>query len=424
MAQVVYKVRRMRSAIEPNGSHGVELTLGANFIDCQAREDSYKVTLGNPKESPILLQQHQDGTSSMVFMPRSAEVNFSTNLRALPARAGSATTVTNVPDGNLWGVGMGGEFLGTGTTIASTSTVTVLNVTSAAGLIAGGAIMCATGAGGATECREIKSIATNAVTLKLALSSIPANGSIVYAAATYYMDATNGGLVRSLQWALEGATAADKWLIKGCQLASAMKLNLAPGTIPKVDWSWKGTEFLLADGTNTPFLTSLMNLSATPITDQVFPDTGINAVMDSELRVAALGVNTLAGTLVDAQQISLEPHIKYGPHTTPAGQNTVKQWVRLKETPAFTGNFALPYEDTTWRTRFRAESQFSLFYQIGSSVLGGAVMISVPRIELNDFQMEEVDELASQRVSFFGMLDNQTGASTNLGVSCWRIHKF
>jgi hypothetical protein len=413
----------MRSAVEPNGAHGVELAIGG-FVDCQAREDSYKVVLNSPKESPILLQQHPDGASSEVFLPRSAELSFSTNLRACPARAGNATLISNVPDANLWGVGMGGEFLGTGTTIASTSTVTVLNVTNAAGLTAGGAIACATGAGGALECREIKTVVSNAVTLKLALSAIPANGSIVYAAATYYLDATSGATVKSLQWAVEGAGTADKWLIKGNQLAAPMKLNLAPGTIPKVDWQWKGTEHLLADGTNVPFLTSLMNLAGTPITDQVFADTGINAVMDSELRVAALGVSTLAGTLVDAQQINLEPHIKYGPHTTPAGQNTVKQWVRLREAPVMTGNFALPYEDTSWRTRRNAESQFSLFYQIGSSVTGGAVMISVPRIELDDFQLEEVDELSSQRVSFFGMLDNQTGGTSNLAVSVFRIHKF
>lgn len=425
MAQVVYKVRRIRAAIEPNGAHGTELSIG-NFVDIQAREDSYKVTLDRPMESPLLLQQHLDGYPSKVFLPRKAGVEFSTNLRALPSRAASGITITaaTVPDAPLWGAGLGGEFLGTGTTIASTSTVTALNVSSAAGLREGGALACATGPGGALEVREIKTIATNVVTLKLALSGIPATSSIVYAAATYYLDATDGGLVRSIQMAIEGQTAADRWLLKGGQLAAAPKLSLAPGTVPKVDWSTKHTEWVLANGTNTAGFTALMNLAATPISDQSYADTGINAVMDSEFRIMQHGVSTLSGTLIDAQQINITPQLKYGPHTTPAGQNTVKQWVRLRnDGPACVGDFALPYEDTTWRDKRDAETDFALFYQIGSSVANGAVLVSVPRVSFDDWKLEEVDEISGQRIPFYAKLDNQTTAnSSNLQKSAFRFH--
>lgn len=428
MTQVVYRIRRGRCAIEPNGSHGVEIGGGsvASFTDIQFREDSFKFLPERPMETPMLIQQHIFGYPSKVFMPRKATVDISTNLRAAPARAGNATLMSNVPDANMWAVGFGGEFLGTGTTIASTSTVTVLNVTSAAGLREGSAIGCATGAGGALECREIKTIASNVVTLKLALSSVPTNGSQVYAAATYFLGATDGGNVRSLQWALEGATAADKWLVKGGQLNSPPKFTLAPGTIPKIDWSWKHAEWLRADGNNVTGFSSLVNLTGTAISDQAYLDTGINAVMDSELRIHTHGNSALAGTLVQAQQINIAPNIQYGPHTSPSGLNTVFQWVPLRPSgPACTGDIALPLEDTTWKDFRDNETQRALFYQIGSSVVNGAVLVSVPRIAFDGFALEEIDGISGQKIPFYAMLDNQTtGNTTDHARSVVRVHIF
>ena len=109
-------------------------------------------------------------------MPRRASMSCQLNLRGLTARGSGALTSANmVPAGrSFFEIAMGGATYGTGTTIATTSTITVLNLTSASGFAEGGALVCATGPGGSLECREIKTIATNVVTLKLALSSIPA----------------------------------------------------------------------------------------------------------------------------------------------------------------------------------------------------------------------------------------------------------
>lgn len=419
MTVYIERAKRIRHYIEGNGGFCSEFAIGG-FTDVQAREDSVKLMLNRPMETPMLLQQHVDGYPSKVFLPKTAELDLATNLRALPARGTGLVSVSTVPDRYMLLAAFGGEFIGTGTTIASTSTTTVLNVTSAAGLREGSALACATGAGGALECREIKQITSNAVTLKSALSNAPGNGSTVYAPYTVYLDNTDGSLNQSLQVAYEGLNQYDKWLLKGGAPKASPKFEFAPGTVPKITWSWQFADWKLADGNET-----VMNLSSTPITDQAYSDVGINAVMDSEFR-QQLPTGALTGTLIDASSITIQPNIKYGPIKTPAGTNTVKQWVRLRDGgPPVTGSFKIPYEDTSWRSQRDTEAAMGFSYQIGSSVSGGAVYVTAPRVGLDDFQREEVDGIAGQNVSFYGRLDINTASNnSNLTKSAFRIHLF
>lgn len=419
MTVYIERAKRIRHFVEPNGSFCAEQTLGS-FTDVQAREDSVKLTLERPMETPMLLQQHIDGYPSKVFLPKSATLDLATNLRALPARGSGLVSVSTVPDRFMLLAAFGGEFIGQGTTILSTSTTTVLNTVSAAGLREGSAIACATGAGGALECREIKQISTNAVTVKSAFSSIPANGSVVYAPYTVYLDNTDGSLNQSLQVAIEGLNSVDKWLLKGGAPKASPKFEFAPGSVPKITWSWQFADWKLADGTETT-----MNLSSTPISDQAYSDVGINAVMDSEFRTLSPS-GVLAGTLIDASSITMQPNIKYGPIKTPAGTNTIKQWVRLRDGgPPVTGDFKIPYEDASWRASRDTEADAGFAYQIGSSVANGAVYVTAPRVGLDNFQREEVDGIAGQTISFYGKLDNKTNTnSNNLQRSAFRIHLF
>jgi hypothetical protein len=422
MAQVVDRVRRIRIAREPAGAFGTEISLGS-FRDLPAREDSIKLLMPDPTESPMIVQQHLYGYPSKVLMPKlGSGIDFATNVSALVSRAGDATSAvsTLLPDSLVWAVAFGGEFEGTGTTIATTSTTTVLNVTSATGLREGGALACATGPGGALECRTIKTISTNTVTLKLALSSIPANGSIVYAPYTVYLNALDGSQQTSLQAAVEGIGTGDRWLFKGGQLKSAPTLELQPATIPKFTTSWNFAGWYKADGTHTT-----MNLNSA-LADQDYASTGINSVMDSEFRIWAHGSTTLANTFVHAPSLSIAPQVKYGPHKTPGGFNTIKQWVMLKpDGPPVTGEFKLPYEGTTWIDLLEARTDLQLTFQIGSTVAGGAVLFDVPRMSLDDFGRDELDGLAGQTIKWYGRLDNQTTtSSTNLQKTAFRVHFF
>lgn len=422
MAQESYKLRRVRAAVEPNGAHGTEISIGS-FIDIAFREDSWKKTLGKPMETPMLIQQHLHGYPEKVFGPRSWDASVSVNMRAAPAVAGNAVIMANVPDAPLLEVCLGGVFLGTGTTIASTSTTTVLNLTNAAGLREGCAIGLNTGAGGAFEARVIKTIATNVVTLHLALSSVPSNGSTVYASATYFLGATNGGNIKSLQLTDEGAPDADRWLMRGGQIKSPPKFTVTPGKISTIGFELHGTEFNRADGTNGV----TMNLTGVALANQNYTSGGINVAMDSELRIHQVGVSTLAGTLIQAQEIEITPNIKVVPHTTIAGLNTVFQWVPARpDGPACTIGFALPYDASTWRTLRDNKTQMRMTCQLGSSTTTGAVLLDVPRLGFDDFQLEEVGEISGQRIKGYGFLDNTGtgGGTTDLGVSVFRYNVF
>lgn len=422
MAQVVDRIRRIRVAEEPAGAFGTEISIGS-FLDLPAREDSVKLLMPDPTESPMLQQQHLYGYPSKVLMPKlGSGIDLATNVQALVSRAGSTVQAvgTLLPDATLWRVGFGGSFASTGTTIASTSTTTVLNVTSAAGLREGGALACATGAGGALECRVIKTIASNVVTLKLALSSIPANASVVYAPYTVYLNALDGSQQTFLQAAVEGIGTTDRWLFRGGGLKAAPTFDLTPATIPKVSWSWQFGDWDKADGTHTT-----MNLNSA-LADQDYSSNGINSVMDSEFRIWANGTSVLAGSFIDAPSLTIAPQQKYGPHKTPGGLNTVKQWVMLKpDGPPVTGEFTLPYESAAWIDALEARTEYNMSYQIGTSVAAGAVLFDMPRISLEDFGREEIDGLAGQRLKWYGRLDNQTSSSsTNLQKTAFRVHFF
>lgn len=424
MTQSVQTIGRVRVAVEANGAFATELAYPGNFGDLPVIEGSGKLTMERPYETPKLLQQHIDGYPAKVPMPRRGRFDFSMNLRGTAARGTAALLAADTAAGGgaLFGTAFGAANYGTGTTIAtSNSTLTVLNITSGAGMVEGGAIAIATGAGGALECREIKTVTGSVITLKLELSSIPLVGMPVYAAATYSLGNLDGSTVVYLQSLIEGYDALDRWLLKGGQLAAPPKFNIQPGTIPTVDWSFMFADHAQADGVET-----VMNPSGTALGDQNYPNTAINAVMDSELRVAPHAASTLPNTLVHAAEINIVPNIAYEPHTTPAGVNNIKQWVRSRPNgPAVTGDFLLPYETNIWRQARNDETPMGLYYQIGSSVVGGGFMISVPHIVIDNFQRETVGGLAGQRVSFYARLDQTTSGNLSaLAKSVLRLHMF
>src|SRR3990172_1367508 len=312
--QVVENVRRARWAVEPNGSFATEIAIGS-FVDSRMTEDSLKLELMNPLETPGILQPHLDGYPSKVFMPKSAKAGFACNL-AGQNRSVTGANSTTPNDSIPLIVVFGAESRGAGTTINDAgATTTVFIVASASGLSQGGAIALATGTGGAMECREIKTISSNTVTLKLALSSAPANGSQVYGCWTYYLAAIDGGTAVSVQLACEGQDDNDRWLLKGGQIASAPKLDVAPGTIPKLTWDFLFADWKYADGVNTT-----MNLTSSALSDQNLSDSGIVSVLDSEFRIAPHSSSALANTLIHAPQITITPQLQYGPHKTPAGK--------------------------------------------------------------------------------------------------------
>jgi hypothetical protein len=416
----VQNVGRTRHLFEANGSFAVEQSVGS-FAECALVEGTSTVVMDRPFETPKLLQQYLHGYPSKVPMPKRASYSFSTNMRGALARSAASTTPTSasVEDFNLFTVVFGGGVQhGTGTTVATTSSTTVVNATSAAGFLAGGAIVCATGTGGALECREIKSISSNAITLKRAFTNAPANGSVIYACSTFYLNALDGGSILSLQTIVEGLGTIDRWLLLGGHISAPPVFKLAPGTIPTVDWAFQYANHLRADGSETT-----MNLNSA-LSDQAYADTSINAVMDSEFCLTAHAGTT--GTVIHASEINIVPNLAVEPHTTPGGTNNIKQWVPSRvDGPPVTANFLDPYEAVTWRTARDAETAYALSYQVGASLTGGGFMISVPFVTVDNFQREAVGGLAGERVSLYARQDTQTSANTSAQAkSPFRVHFF
>ena len=153
---------------------------------------------------------------------------------------------------SLLGDCMGGSRSGDGTTIASTSTTTVLECTHTSGLAAGGACLVEdAGGSGINQIGLIESISGTSVTLKNALSNAPSTGKVVWGAYTSYVDpsATDTWQFRAL-----GDAAADIWLllgvIGGFGLANLLQINeLARINFDLFCTSWEKDVATLDSGT-------------------------------------------------------------------------------------------------------------------------------------------------------------------------------
>ncbi len=418
MTIYVHNVGRVRSIIEANGSFCTEGSIGS-FDDLPVVEGTTKVVMDRPQETPALLQQNIHGYPTKIHMPRRGKFDFSLNLRGLSSRAtGAATGLAALFGNTVYSAAFGGTYVGTGTTITTGATTTVLPLTSAAGMREGGALVCATGSGGALECREIKTISSNTVTLKAALSGAPSNGSTVYGAITYYLGNQDGSTVTSLQMAVEGQNNVDRWLLKGGQIASPPTFELKPGTIPRSTWSLQFADHKLADGSETS-----MNLTSSAISDGNYTSNGINAVMDSEFRVRQNGTST--ATLYHPSEIVISPNVAYVPQMTPGGTNNIKQWVPVHtDGPACTLEFVLPHEDNIWRSARDNGTVYGVAYQIGSGTTNGGFMMTMYGV-IDDVQREDVGGIAGQRVKMYARLDAETTTNSDgIQKSPFRIHVF
>ncbi len=417
MALVVQDVARIRGYTEPNGSFATEGSIGS-FYDVPAIEGTVKVTLNDPTETPGLIQQHIDGYPSKVRLPRTATADFALNLTGLNARATGLAVANTLT--NLCEIAFGGVFLGTGMlTNGGSETGTTLIVAATTALREGGAVAIVND--GFLEMREIRNLSSTNISAKLDWSSGPDTGTQIYACATTYLGNVDGSTVQSLQLAVEGLDNNDRWLLRGGQVSTAPTFELTPGGIPRINFSWKFVDWDYADGVNTT-----MNLTSAALADQNYADTSIISIVDSELRMPTVGTSTLSdASLLHAPTVTIQPNITYTAHKTPAGVNTVKQWVRTRSAPVVTGDVVVPFEDQTYFTMFTSEDNKALFFQIGSTVTKGGVLISVPNIHLDNVQREGMDGIAGQRFSFVAGVDRATDNNSSIiERSPFRIHQF
>ncbi len=404
----------IRFEVEPYGSFAVEGTIG-NFKDIPFIEGTASLTLSQDMESPGHAQQYIDGHPARINLPKRAQLDFSIPLSTLDTKPTGQAVQGGL--GELLKVAMGGEWLGTGTTVNDAgATTTDFDLTSVAGVAETTAIGLATGSNSELEVREIKTESGSNVALKHALTNAPANAATVWAAATYYLTGIDGSETLSGQFAVEGTYTEDSWLLSGGQVNS-MRIELPIGGLPRVVFSWRFADWDLADGTNTT-----MDLTAASIVGATYVNTKSIVLADSEFRIGTVGTNTI-GTLYHPSEITFEPNLVYVEQMTPAGTNTVKQYIRLHQPPVIAGSFVLPYEAATFRTSKDASTAHSLTLQIGTSSTDGAIYLTASNVQIVDVQPMDAGGIRSQRVSWVGRHDTDFSDSTSAFVrSAFRIH--
>ncbi len=421
MTVVVSNVQRARIIQESTFATDATASM-ASWLDLPFVEGTMNVQLLEPLETPLITQQHIDAYPNKVHMPKRARAAFDINLAGLGLATGLRT---QGPLGMLLKVALGGEVLGTGTTVNDAgATTTVVILTSAAGLTAGGAVAFATGTGGRLEMREIKTISSNTITLKHALTSAPANGSTCYAAAMYYPSTElSSGYSYSLQLLVEGIETDDRFLLLGGQIASPPRFTVANGQIARMSFEWEFANWFYADGVNTsgdfvgPALANATYVYSVPL-----------VVKDSEYRVFDVGTTSISNTLMGAPSYEFATSIAYTPHLAPGGTQNILGWVRLRTAPLTSGSFTIPYEAETWRTEKAEDDRRAVALQIGSSptlATGGGALLVHTNVQITDVQMTDIGGIKGQVVSYEGSIEADLSvSSTDWHTAAMRIHLF
>lgn len=413
-------IGRARAAIEAPGSFCADLTgtLGV-FKDIAFIRGSSKVRLNRVLQSPNVTQQHIDGHPLKVLMYKGAEWDFEIGFTTLDAKVLSAVTAAQSGLGLLLSTFLGKEVLATGSTVTGSPTTTSVPTVSAAGFAVGSIVGYDTGVGGALECRVVKSKSSNTLAHGLALSNAPASGAHIIGSASYGLGYTDGSQVQSLQAVVEGQYSKNRYVLMGGQLKSMALVTQLKGlptfkfTVMFAQW-YQGDDPALA----TDFTATGIGLPLISYTNKVeIP------YVNGEFRLFDVGTTTLAGTLVHAPTVTWKWNIAYTEHDSPAGVNGIKQWVRDSKPPVLSGEFVVPRQSETWRTKRDARTAMGVSLQMGTSFTQGALFVNAPTVQITDVQDEPVANLHAQRVSFEARLDEDTseGSPTDLGKSAGRL---
>jgi hypothetical protein len=354
---------------------------------------------------------------------------FEVNMGPADTTAASGATAAQTPSGYLLGLTMGGENIGVGTSVATAGDLDQMTVDAGHATDDGGAIGWVN-ANSKIELRELQVVSTNDFTTKLEFSATASASEVVYACRTYYLDAHTSTNVESLQALLEGLGDAsggyeDSWVLKGGQIEQPMTITFENGGLPKLGFNFTFADWEHGDDAAlTPAalaIASYSNLNEIPI-------------VDSEFRCGVVGTASITNTEFHISEFNVELGYKYQPLRSPGGTNNIVQWVMVPDRPVVQGSFTIPFEywgeGQTFRDHMEAKDDLYIMFQIGStistgsSVQCGAMLISIPTIQITDSQRVDMDGLMGEQVSFKGRLDGDTTATTAMANSPFRIHIF
>lgn len=258
--------------------------------------------------------------------------------------------------------------------VAAGSTTTTLNVTGGQGgrLAKGGALVIQTSGG--WEMREIKDVVVDAVTLKMALNAVPANGTPIYNCATFYLDEDNvGGDGDSLMFRFLGLLANDQWTAQGC--GGTVKFGTALDALLTMQLGIQAATWAKTSGHT---LAGASYVGGGPLVCKAG-------------RLWWQTVGTTTRNILSADSFDVDPGLSIVAERALDGIETVKRWRMLRAAPtatlevsAFRGATEGADFDSFWTEFATATTVKAFLLQLGDApiVAGsgtGLVGISLPR---------------------------------------------
>lgn len=341
-----------------------------SFLDLPIRRGSFQGGRAEGELDPMTNKQRIDQFDEQVRGAKACAPQW----EMLAHSHGVAINGTNAPPSSTaWAQGLllknmlGGERVetppGTNTTVQAGSTTTVINVTAAHGVrwekgAAIGVII-----NGRLETNEVLSVTGDAISVKVAFSGVPSNGTIVHGATTYYpTDPT--GLATSLQIAFEGRESSLRFGYLGCN--GTFSLGLTNKELLTMNVQLKGASWLKY-GTAALAAASFANF--TPI-----------VLKDSLFVIGTVGSTTRNQVHTFAREIS--PNLNYMLVPSEAGVEGTVGVKRIHDPPVFSGSITA-FRDGSGFDFDAAQSGLTdllLLHQYGSQP-GGTVLFSFPTVQ-------------------------------------------
>jgi len=414
MSIEVTNVQRLRMYTEFSTAFATDTTgTLAAFSDVPFIEGSAELNLGQVMLNPEHAQQHIDGHPTQVLGIKECTLSFAMNLAPTGTAAANGITHPQSVLGEVLAATIGVESLGVGNGFSTGTSATNFGIAGNT-FVNGDFIGAPTGTNAAFEIRPMKTSADPACVARMAYSSTP-NGAVdtAFGCATYGLG-TNP--LTSLQFIVEGLETEDRWVTLGMQLES-MTIDLPIGELPRMTFSLKGVSWLT--GADAAYTSTGALAAATYASVDVIKTTG-------EFLYQTASSPALP-TPLNVSSITLTPNIGYGPVKSPGGTNTVARWRRLRQAPAMSGEFVVPFGDDATAITFLNDRDNKtlkqIVFQVGN-VAGSSFAIDLPTIQITDLQLGDSEGIRSQTVSFVTQLDSQTtesGTPTDLEQSAFRI---
>lgn len=419
-------IGRVRLYKEPNGSANFAVdhtgTLG-DYIDVPAIEGTIVMSLGQPMEAAVPLQQYPWGYAEEYLLPKQWELSFELKLATFTTAADDGVAAVQGALGRCLEIALGAERLATGDTVNDAGPTTLdWDVATVARWAVGAALGVVDGGlSGGFGAREIEAISSSNLTFKQAFTAAPSNSDDCYAAATYSLGAGSGDVTTSAQFIVEGRESQDRWVLLGGQ-CSSIGFTIGPGIVPKVSFTWRGPYWI--DGASASTDLTASALAAASYSNEV-----VNVVQDSVFAFGTVGTTTSPDSLaLSVNEVAIEIALNYVPIMTPAGVQTQQGWVHAHQANQATvsGSFKLPFDDLTYFNARDNRTDHYVFYQIGTTAANRCALFSVPTVQVTDVQLVDAGGLQYQQVGWKARHDGDTTESTatQFGLSPVRIHLF